>query len=599
MQVPPVSRRALCVLALGAAACGVLASAPEAIDKTPKCKRGQLLVKVGKKRVCKRTATLFPNPKAVDTRVDLVRRALATRKVRRRHTKRMPANVRAKILRLLPKVLKRVDAGQAARSARASPRDGGCAAPEDSTYTSKDGNSTMTATMGADGFTLGLDGTTSAGIKFHFRYITNEGCNAFKVPACPQASGAVEASNTRSDDVIVEATQNGKVLSYTRLKGKRTTSATGQNAADAKLDYVRIDDVLSSSITVEGKGVPRTTFSGSFRRNAYWNMRTDSWDQSKFQVKITGDIQVDEDVAAFGNLVRNIRDAFRKAQDDGSQATYGWSKPESKCITMDWAPASDTIKVKKGNSGSVKGTLQAKTGGTAADGVTTVGGQANGTFSPSSANGATPSLSYTVTGDSGVLSMTATATSPAGAGSGEWHEPIEKSDSPNHISGPFSGTDSGSGHTVSWSGTATWKRAPNLDEGNTSRRYYLESASVDAHVSGSDGDCPVEGSGSFSVPAQPTQPSLTILNPASDVVNGSPDKDWVLPFTYDWAIYPPPVLDFPYTAHCPPDEGGDQHGSASVQVGFGHQGTTTDGVTFAGSATYDSGGETWSFTGSD
>jgi hypothetical protein len=57
MQVPPVSRRALCVLALGAAACGVLASAPEAIDKTPKCKRGQLLVKVGKKRVCKRTAT--------------------------------------------------------------------------------------------------------------------------------------------------------------------------------------------------------------------------------------------------------------------------------------------------------------------------------------------------------------------------------------------------------------------------------------------------------------------------------------------------------------------------------------------------------------
>jgi len=69
MQVPPVSRRALCVLALGAAACGALASAPEAIDKTPKCKRGQLLVKIGKKRVCKRTATLFPKPKAVDTRV--------------------------------------------------------------------------------------------------------------------------------------------------------------------------------------------------------------------------------------------------------------------------------------------------------------------------------------------------------------------------------------------------------------------------------------------------------------------------------------------------------------------------------------------------
>ena len=537
-----------------------------------------------------------------------IKQALAPREVRR-HGKRFRSiasfgsaskKARAQILRLLPKVLKQVDAAQAARVARAAPRDAGCAAPEDSTYTSKDGNSTMTATMGADGFTLGFDGTTSAGIQFHFRYVTNEGCNALKVPPCPQASGQVDASNTKSDDVIVEATQGGKVLTYTRIKGKRTTNATGQNAADAKLDFVKIDDVLSSSITVEGKGFPRTTFSGAFRRTAYWNMRTDSWDQSKFQVKITGNIRVDEDVPAFGNLVREIRTAFRNGQD-GSATSTGWSKPTSGCITIDWAPPSDTIKVKKGNAGSVKGTLQAKTGGTAADGVTTLGGHSNGTFSPASANGATPSLAYTVTGDSGVLSLTATATSTAGAGSGEWHEPIENSDSPNHISGPFSGTDSGSGHTVSWSGTATWKRAPNLDEGKgqTSRRYYLESASLTAHVSGSDGDCPVEGSASFSVPAQPTTPSFTILNPASDVVNGSPDKDWVLPFTYFWEIYPPPVLDFPYTEHCPPDEGGDQQARAGVSIQSGHRGTTADGVTFAGSATYDSGSETWDFHGSD
>ena len=59
---PLVSRRALCVLALGAAACGTLATAPDAIDKTTKCKGGQLLVKIGKTRVCKRTATLFPEP---------------------------------------------------------------------------------------------------------------------------------------------------------------------------------------------------------------------------------------------------------------------------------------------------------------------------------------------------------------------------------------------------------------------------------------------------------------------------------------------------------------------------------------------------------
>ncbi len=232
---PLVSRRALCVLALGAAACGTLATAPDAIDKTTKCKGGQLLVKIGKTRVCKRTATLFPNPTAVDARVAFIKQALAPREVRR-HGKRFRSiasfgsaskKARAQILRLLPKVLKQVDAAQAARVARAAPRDAGCAAPEDSTYTSKDGNSTMTATMGADGFTLGFDGTTSAGIQFHFRYVTNEGCNALKVPPCPQASGQVDASNTKSDDVIVEATQGGKVLTYTRIKGKRTTNAHG------------------------------------------------------------------------------------------------------------------------------------------------------------------------------------------------------------------------------------------------------------------------------------------------------------------------------------------------------------------------------------
>jgi hypothetical protein len=595
MLHPPVSRRALCVLALGAATCGALASAPDAIDKTKKCKRGQMLVKVGKKKLCKRTATLFPKPNAVDARIALVKQALKPRKVRGRRTKRMPAPVRAKILKLLPKVLKQVDAGQAARAARASPRDG-CAAPEDSTYTSKDGNSTMTATMGADGFTLGLDGTTSAGVKFHFRYITNEGCNALTVPPCPQASGEVDASNTKSDDVIVEATQDGKVLSYTRIKGTRTTNATGQNAADAKLDYVRIDDVLSSAITVEGNGVPRTTISGSFRRTAQWNMRTDQWDQSKFQVKITGNIQIDEDVAAFGSLVRKIRDAFRKGQDEGTSSTAGWSKPESKCITIDWAPASDAIRVKKNDSGSVKATLQAKTGGTAVDGVTTLAGQSNGTFSPSSANGGTPSFSYTVTGASGVLSTSATATSTAGAGSGEWHEPIENTDSPNHISGTFSGTDTHGGHTLSWSGSATWKRAPNLDEGNTTRRYSLETATYTATVSGSDGDCPVEGSHTFTIPAQPSQPSFTIFNPASDVVNPHPERDWVLPFEYMWAIFPPPPPQFTYIRHC---SGGDEEATDSVTLSTFHQGTTTDGVIYNGSESYEGGSDSWNFTGSD
>lgn len=209
-----------------------------------------------------------------------------------------------------------------------------------------------------------------------------------KVPDCPQASGEVDAQSAKVDDVMIEIMQHSKVLSYTHVKGSRTTKATGQNAADAKLDWIRIDDDLTSNVTVQGKGFPRTRFSGNFQRTAVWDMRADRWLQDKFQVHITGSIQIEEDAAAFGSLVREIRTSFRKAEEEGrATSPVGWSKPASSCVTIDWSPASDSLKVKKGNTGSFKGTLNAKTGGTAADGITTVVGQSNGSFSPALVQG--------------------------------------------------------------------------------------------------------------------------------------------------------------------------------------------------------------------
>jgi hypothetical protein len=113
-------------------------------------------------------------------------------------------------------------------------------------------------------------------------------------------------------------------------------------------------------------------------------------------------------------------------------------------------------------------------------------------------------------------------------------------------------------------------------------------------VSGSDGDCSYSGSHSFSFSPQPTQPSFTIYNPASDVVNGSPDKDWVLPFEYNWAIYPPPSPTFTYTITCTGSDPSDAPISVA-DLGTGHGATTNDGVTFSGSA----GETTFNFHGSD
>jgi hypothetical protein len=200
------------------------------------------------------------------------------------------------------------------------------------------------------------------------------------------------------------------------------------------------------------------------------------------------------------------------------------------------------------------------------------------------------------------------------AGSGEWHQPIQKSDSPDRISGTLSGEDhavnppSGADVLTTWSGTATWKRAPNLDEGNgnTSRRYYLESASVTVEISGYDGICSISGSNTFNFSAQPTLPSFTILNPAADVVFGTPDKDWVLPFTYSWTIYPPSgQTGYTATLHdCahPYEVNNGTTVLESIPFLEAALETTTDGVTFAGSDSIpnenDTWSDTWSFVGS-
>src|SRR4051794_2868429 len=211
------SRRAPFALALAATACACLAAAPAApaAARPPKCKHGKIVVRLNKKRVCQRTASLFPTPKPGDVRVAFVKYALAPRtsKVagrRGRHVRSFssfgkPAKkARASILRLLPKVLSQVDAAQGARAAAASggrvPRAGPCVAPEKpNTYTSHDGNSTRTASQDADGMTIGFDGTTSTGITIHFPYVTDGGCAPLTVPPCPQASGEVDAQSTKAD----------------------------------------------------------------------------------------------------------------------------------------------------------------------------------------------------------------------------------------------------------------------------------------------------------------------------------------------------------------------------------------------------------------
>ena len=528
------------------ASLALMPASPAAAKSKRKCKRGQVAVTVNKKPACRAAKSLLPKAKADQLRAGL-EAALAFEPKRRAGKKlktvssvlgpRRAAAVRRKLLKALPALVARLRGTKPVRAAALLDPCSDKVPAFESTNAGVDlGLSKGQASLSAD-----VGGRLSVVASFPSTSV----CDQFKAPACPTAAGAVDGSDQRQPEYRVQIFEGTKLLFYEAFRDKGKTTLQGQVGADAKLSELVISDTLTHVVRLGGsaQGVAYTE-DGTIRRTLRVDMKTGAQTTGEVTAKVETRLNGKSPGAAYeegaGYLLLVKSGPEFVALVDKATKRYraletGWNVDKA-CASIDWSPASGALKLHKADHGRITGTIKAKAGGTAADGVTTIASQANGTFAPHEARGGSPGFDYTVTADSGQLTLSVRATSTAGVATASWSEPIVKADWPvQQISGTFSGTDDNQGVITTWSGSATWHRAPNLDQGNTYRALTLVSGTYTATVSGTTSDgCTAAGQKQFTIAPSPTRPSIRVLNPAADVVFGAGKVDWQLPWDYFW-----------------------------------------------------------------
>lgn len=602
------SRASIAIAIATLSSIALMPASPAAAKTKPKCKRGQVAVTVNKKAGCRAAKSLLPKAKAGDQLRAGLQAALAFQPARRAGKKlksissvlgrRRAAAVRRKLLKALPALVARLQGTKAGRAAALLDPCSDKVPDFESTNAGVDlGLSKGQASLSAD-----VDGRLSVVASFP----GGSACDQFKAPACPTAAGAVDGSDQRQPEYRVQIFDGTKLLFYEAFRDKGKTKLQGQVGADAKLSELVISDTLTHVVRLGGSahGVAYTE-DGTIRRTLRVDMKTGAQTTGDVTAKVEARLNGQSPGAAYdegaGYLLLVKSGPEFVALVDKAVKRYraletGWNVDKA-CASIGWSPASGALILHKNDHGRVTATIRAKTGGTAADGVTTIASQANGTFAPHEVKGGSPPFDYTVTASSGQLTVSVRATSTAGVASATWTQPIASTDWPvQQIAGTFSGTDDNQGVITTWSGSATWQRAPNLDQGNTYRAFRLVAGAYTATVSGSTSDgCTATGQKQFTIAPSPSRPSIRVLNPAADVVFGAGKADWQLPWDYFWETTLTTELTMDVTYSGCPSQGTRTKSAPQPTNGF--PGTTADGFAFSGSESFPSGSETWSLTG--
>ena len=612
----PPTRRRRASIAITVATVAILALAPPAgaaaKRKPLKCKRGQIVLKVNKSPVCRAVKGVFPAAKTGDELRIGFETALGFEpaRVRGRQVRSMSSilgrqrarSVRRKLQQALPRLL--AHRPKTARAAAA----GDCVADYPDFQENLNGGS-IGVRNGQGQMSADAGGRKRVTISFPVGE-----CNRFKAPACPTPDGVVDGRDERGREYHIVVWDGDELVLNQLMRDTAKTTLHGQVRADAKLEFLQIDDVLTHVVRIGGSKPGLTyTEDGTITRGTRVDMRSGVQTPKDPVINLVARVngqspgttyQVD---GGYLLLVRSAADwAALVDREIGRYRTLeqGWNEAGA-CAHIDFSPASGTLHLHKSGHGRASGTIRANAGGAATDGVTTVTAQTGGTVTPASANGGSPGFDYTVTATGpAMLTLAVRATSTAGVATGSWSQPIDKDDWPvKQISGTFSGQDHNGMMTTTFNGSVTFIRAPNLDQGNTLRALAVSSGSFTSTVTGSVLDCTVTGSHTFTIKPSPTVSNFKVFNPAADVVFGAGKPDWGLPWDYFWATGL--TTDFFGTGILSSCADPQDYGS-ELQFGPGHPGssfpgTTPDGRRFTGSATYDDQtfSEAWDFTGTE
>jgi hypothetical protein len=443
------------------------------------------------------------------------------------------------------------------------------------------------------------------------------GEGAFQIDSCPTAEGKVKGSEKSEMELSLKVSEGAKALTHRSFKITGETTLEAQTGDDGKLDYYDIKHIYDFVGTIGGSaekfGPVTTDF--TYIGEARIDMRSASQKPPPAIVDVhmaMAGVDPRELIAAEIDLAKKAQSeadkefsaVVEKATAALHRAEEHWRKA-NECVSIHFEPASETLTLTKGQTGTVKSRAEAKGGGAPQKASWTLSAQQNATFTPGAGESNPLSTSYTVTkaGGGAIVSATFKATSKAGVAEATWKQ--KTAQLLKLISGTFTGRIENQGSLIEWTGSATFERTEIGGDPEVASTFRLTSGRAEVTASGPYIGAECMQSGKTEVALQP----LAIWT----VERRGESFEYQIVAPFD------PAGEVPVTlSSCNPTSGLEGtktelalHPSALQSGGVTLSGgsvvvsitqTSPDGLSFDGSASEESAGESyswsWSFKGS-
>ena len=336
------------------------------------------------------------------------------------------------------------------------------------------------------------------------------GDGSLQLDSCPTADGKVEGHGHSELEASFKVTEGATVVLDQAFKFGGETTVKAQTGDDGKLDYYDIKHIYKLVASFGGSKARfgPLTVDMTYIGEAHIDMRSGSGAPPPATVdvmlsmagadpaeRIAAEIKVahESQAQADKEFAAEVEKATKQLR-----AQEGFWRTPNKCASVRFEPASETLKLRKGQTGTFKSRAEASGGGAPPVATWTLSTQQNASFSPAAGTANPLSTSYSVTnaGAGIVVSTVVKATSKAGVAEGTWKQKTGKL--LKTISGTFTGKIENHGSLIEWSGTATFERIeiPGADP-EVASTFKPTSSHVEATASGAfqGAECTQSGSG--------------------------------------------------------------------------------------------------------
>jgi len=336
-------------------------------------------------------------------------------------------------------------------------------------------------------------------------------CNGerLEVDSCPTAQGVVQGSDNTDGTITVDQFEDGALVESQSTKVHIATKLRGEVGDDAKLKTLDIERTESYDTSLDyGRwlGVGQKI---SIRRTATISMPTGQYSSGTGSVDVQQSFRgllsflVDESAARAAVLAqaqKTSADSWSKFVDEAikkyREREKGWQEPV--CAELEFAPKSNTLRVRLGQQGLFTGTVKAKRGGAAEGRWKVTARNKLGVRMAGNHPAASLPWRYRVDGE-GKVSVSFRVTSKAGVASGTWEQ--GGSTLPHRIAGTFSGRSGSDTVSISWTGTITFVRDDSFS-GTGRAGYAVERVAYTSTYSINEAGCRGQGTGTASLGKQ-------------------------------------------------------------------------------------------------